>query len=484
MKIQIQKILALFFISLMISTYSFGNSLTISNNTDFNLNGIWQGSLKISNVSLRIVFKVTQDKNGSYSATMDSPDQGAKDIPVDSVIYNDGNVKFVVGAVRGYFEGKVDFDNSIIKGEWHQSSMSLPLELKKIDKVEELKRPQEPKPPFPYNVEDVSYENKTAGIELAGTLTYPKSKEPFPAVLLITGSGPQNRDEELFGHKPFLVIADYLTRRGIAVLRVDDRGIGKSTGNFSTATTKDFASDVLAGVEFLKSNENINPKEIGLIGHSEGGLIAPMVAVKSNDVAFIVLMAGPGLPGDQILYKQVQLISRLGRIPEAKIKRSLALNKEMYNIIKESKDSSETAAELHKVYNNYYNNLDEKEKTEMGDSNVFFNKELKTIMSPWFKFFISYDPVPTLEKVKCPVLALDGSKDVQVPPKEDLEAIKKALEEGGNKNFETLELNGLNHLFQTAETGSPSEYGKIEETLSPKALKVIGDWILKVVRNN
>ncbi len=303
MKIQIKKILALFFLSLMISTCSFGSSLTISNNTDFNLNGIWQGSLKISSVTLRIVFKVTVDKNGSYSATMDSPDQGAKDIPVDSVIYNDGNVKFVVGAVRGFFEGKVDFDNSTIKGEWHQSSMSLPLELKKIDKVEELKRPQEPKPPFPYNVEEVSYENKTAGIKLAGTLTFPKAKGPFPAVLLITGSGPQNRDEELFGHKPFLVIADYLTRRGIAVLRVDDRGIGKSTGKFSSATTEDFAGDVLAGVEFLKSNKNINPKEIGLIGHSEGGLIAPMVAVKSSDVAFIVLMAGPGLPGDQILYK-------------------------------------------------------------------------------------------------------------------------------------------------------------------------------------
>ncbi len=484
MKIQIKKILALFFLSLMISTYSFGNSLTISNNTDFNLNGIWQGSLKISSVTLRIVFKVTVDKNGSYSATMDSPDQGAKDIPVDSVIYNDGNVKFVVGAVRGFFEGKVDFDNSTINGKWHQSSMSLPLELKKIDKVEELKRPQEPKPPFPYNVEEVSYENKTAGIKLAGTLTFPKAKGPFPAVLLITGSGPQNRDEELFGHKPFLVIADYLTRRGIAVLRVDDRGIGKSTGKFSSATTEDFAGDVLAGVEFLKSNKNINPKEIGLIGHSEGGLIAPMVAVKSNDVAFIVLMAGPGLPGDQILLKQVQLINKLEGLPDAEIKRSLALSKETYNIIKEGKDSSETAAELHKAYNDYYNSLDEKEKAGMGDPNVLLKKELKTIMSPWFKFFISYDPVPTLEKVKCPVLALDGSKDVQVPPKEDLEAIKKALEEGGNKNFETLELNGLNHLFQTAETGSPSEYGKIEETISPKALKVIGDWILKVVGTN
>ena len=464
-----------------LTAFSIRSSAQNIKGSNNDITGIWLGALKVSGIELRLVFNIKENESGIITATMDSPDQGAKGIPVDTVILNKENIMLEVKAVKGYFEGVFNPDSSAISGNWHQSSLSLPLVLKKVDKIEEAKRPQEPKPPFPYKVEDVSYGNKSEGITLGGTLTMPETGGPFPAVLLITGSGAQNRDEEILGHKPFLVIADYLTRRGIAVLRVDDRGVGKSTGKFSDATTKDFATDALAGVEYLKTIKEVNPDEIGLIGHSEGGLIAPMVAVESNDVAFIILLAGPGLPGSQILLKQEALISKLYGMPEETVERDTSFKSKLFAVIKEDKDNQQTKNDFEKIIDDYYNSLTEKEKTDAGSANKVLTEMMKAFTNPWMKFFITYDPVPTLEKVKCPVLALDGSKDVQVPPQEDLSAIKAALEKGGNKNFKIHELPGLNHLFQDAKTGSPGEYGKIEETFSPGALKIMGDWILKIV---
>ncbi len=478
-KIKIILVNTVILLSFMLPANSFAKNFSDSTAA---IKGIWQGTLKFSGLELRIVFKISEDEHGELKCLMDSPDQSAKDIVVDSVFYSGGDLKLVVNIAHGYFQGKYNPDSISLEGNWYQAGRSLPLVLKRIDKLEEANRPQEPKPPFPYKVEDVIYENQSAGIKLGGTLTMPQSGGPFPAVLLITGSGAQNRDEELFGHKPFLVIADYLTNLGIAVLRVDDRGVGESTGNFAAATTKDFATDVLAGVEYLKTRKEINPQEIGLIGHSEGGIIAPMVAIETNDVAFIVLMAGTGIPGDQLLLKQSELISKANGIPQSQIEKNNSLTKKLYEVIKAEPDSLKAAARLHKIFIDYISELDEKEKSEVGDPEKAFLNLKITLLRPWFRFFLSYNPVPTLEKVKCPVLAIDGEKDLQVPPKEDLDAIKAALEKGGNKNFEVKELPGLNHLFQTSETGSPTEYGKIEETISPIALQTMGDWILSIIK--
>jgi hypothetical protein len=249
-------------------------------------------------MDLRIVFNIAKNPDGTLKATLDSPDQGAKDIPADSVKVEGDKLLIEIKGIRGSYSGVFKSATQEIEGSWTQN-VQVPLKLKRVDKVPELKRPQTPKPPYPYLEEQVSYENKAAGIKLAGTLTLPRSGGPFPAVLLITGSGSQDRDETIFGHKPFMVIADDLTRRGLAVLRVDDRGVGGSTGSPTTATTEDFAGDVLTGVEYLKSRSDIDPHRIGLIGHSEGGVIAPMVAAKSRDVAFIVLLAGTGVTGDR-----------------------------------------------------------------------------------------------------------------------------------------------------------------------------------------
>lgn len=443
------------------------------------IEGTWGGKLKVPGTELRIVFNITRTPEGNLTATMDSPDQGITGIPVDEVILQDSNLSIEVKAIAGIYEGIISQDYSEIEGDWKQAGASFPLLLQKVEKAVEISRPQEPKRPFPYIEEEVRYENREAGIVLAGTLTLPDEEGLFPAVLLISGSGPQNRNETVFGHQPFLVLADHLTRQGIAVLRVDDRGVGESKGNFSQATSEDFASDVQAGIEYLKTREEINSKQIGLIGHSEGGLIAPMVAVQSPDVAFIILMAGPGLPGEDILYMQNELISKAADMSEEKIGRNRYYNERLYSLIKEEENKEILIEKATSVFDEYFAELTQEEKKEIDDRDEYVDIQLQNMLSPWFKFFLTYDPRPTLSKVSCPVLAINGEKDLQVPPKENLKAVEEALIAGGNKNYLVKELPGLNHIFQTAKSGSPDEYAMIEETIAPAALELISNWILE-----
>jgi pimeloyl-ACP methyl ester carboxylesterase len=448
-----------------------------------NLEGIWTGKLALPNsMELTIVFNLSKDDAGKYSTTLDSPDQGAIAIPTESTTINGDSILIKIPVIQGFYAGKIFFDNMEIVGKWYQGGMSLDLSVKKVDKLEGPKRPQEPKEPFPYYSEEVLFENELDNVVLAGTLTFPKQGNNFPAVVMITGSGGQNRNEELLGHKPFLVIADYLTKNGIAVLRFDDRGIAQSTGDHNAATSEDFARDVLSAIDFLKTRKEMNQSKIGLIGHSEGGLIAPMVAVQSNDVAFIVLMAGTGIPGDSILYLQGALIQRAEGTSEDEIQRSITLQKEIFSIVKNTDNDELLNKNLEEKFRSEYSKMTEDEKNKLGDPEVYLKMQMQTITSPWFKYFLRYDPGPTLEQVKCPVLAINGEKDLQVPPKENLSAIASALKKGNNTNFETKELAGLNHLFQTSTTGKISEYGKIEETISPVALETILNWIKKITK--
>lgn len=336
-------------------------------------------------------------------------------------------------------------------------------------------RPQEPKKPYPYIEQEVTFENKKDVVTLAGTLTLPKSKGPHPAVLLITGSGPQDRDETIVGHKPFAVLADYLVRQGIAVLRFDDRGVDKSAGVYSMCTSEDFATDALAGVEFLKGRKEIDSHKIGLIGHSEGGIIASMVAVRSSDVAFIVLMASPGVTGEQIILKQQELAMKARGASEQDIAWIHARQNRIYEVLKEELDRDAAEQKLRAI-------LLEGAPKELTDSQEFaVSSEVQSALAllPWLRFFLTYDPAPTLAKVTYPVLAINGEKDCQVSSRQNLPAIRKALRSGGNKDFSIIQLPGLNHLFQRCENGSVDEYAKIEETISPTALEVIGNWIAK-----
>ena len=346
-----------------------------------------------------------------------------------------------------------------------------------------LLRPQTPKPPFPYKALELKYPNKTAGIDLAGTLTLPEGQGPFPAVILISGSGAQDRDETIFEHRPFHVLADTLTRRGIAVLRVDDRGVGGSGGSVSKSTSDDFAGDVMAGIAVLKARPDIDGRKIGLMGHSEGGIIAPMVAARSSDVAFIVMLAGTGLPGDEILMMQGRLIAKVMGASEKDLDKQKDLQKRLFGIMKTETDPKKARTAMREELKKLLNDASPEERKAAGDVDSFAENEIKKLESPWFRFFLKFDPRPTLEKVHCPVLALNGEKDLQVPPKEDLAEIAKALKKGGNTRVTTKELPGLNHLFQTCKTGAVSEYSEIEETIAPSALKVIGDWVVEVTEH-
>lgn len=449
-----------------------GNDAGVNDN---DIAGLWMGSLEVSGRELRIVFNISSKPDRSLTASM--ADQWVKGIPVDKVTLEQDKISLQVGSIKGLYEGTIK-DNLTIDGQWTQGGESFQMALHRVDKVPELRRPQEPEKPYPYNEEEVVYDNRNAGIKLAGTLTLPRSEGKFPAVILITGSGQHDRDEALAGHRPFLVLADNLTRRGIAVLRVDDRGIGGSTGNFSLATSEDFADDVLAGVEYLKSRKDIDPKKIGLIGHSEGGLIAPMAATRSQDVAFVVMMAGPGLTGEEMLYLQADRILKANGVNNETIVKNRVLMERTFSIVKSEKDDFVAEEKLRKIWDEELAKMNDTEKKLMGYSSQD-DLNLKQYLSPWYRFFLTYDPVPTLTKVKVPVLAIIGEKDLHVPPKENLKGIEDALKAGGNEHYTVKELPGMNHLFQTAQTGSRAEYGTIEETISPVALDIIGEWIVQ-----
>ena len=452
--------------------------LNVSAQTKKDLTGIWEGNLVINQtVELPIVFKFVKDDEGNYECKMDSPSQGAKDIPTESVTLIDDSIIVDVKVIAGSYNGVIDWETELITGKWNQGGQSFDLVINKVDEATSINRPQEPKEPFSYISEDVYFENVQDSITLAGTFTYPMEGSNFAVAILISGSGPQNRNEELLGHKPFLVLSDHLTENGYAVLRFDDRGVVESEGDFQSATTEDFSKDVLAGIEYLKSRKEIDMKKIGLIGHSEGGLIAPMAAVQNDDVAFIVLMAGPGLTGEEILLLQSRLIEEASGTPAEEIKKNLEFSSKIYQEIKNTDDMGMAEKNIKEFFWKEYMEMTEEEKEKIGDPETFLNMQLRVALTPWFKYFLEYDPAPTLEKVKCPVLAIIGEKDLQVPPKENLSAIEAALKKGGNKDFTLKELNGLNHLFQTAETGSPLEYAKIEETFSPVALDIITNWL-------
>lgn len=349
-----------------------------------------------------------------------------------------------------------------------------------LKKVSAPLRPQEPKGAIPYVEEEVKYSNLTADVTLAGTLTLPRTGKPSPAVLLIAGSGPIDRNETVFGHKPFLVLADHLTRQGFAVLRVDKRGIGQSTGNYGVATTEDFSSDALAGVAYLKTRKEVDAKQIGLIGHSEGGLIAPMIAAKSNDVAFIVLMAGPCVSGETILYTQEALISRAMGATEEQISHQLDFQQQVLSVIKNESDLEKAEKLLRELIAKQVAYLPKEEQQTSAEA---MEDQMKRCNSRWFRYYLNYDPIISLKHLKIPVLVINGELDSQVSPKQNLPVIAKILKEAGNRNYRIIEFPKLNHFFQTCETGSILEYGKIEETIAPEVLDTLSGWILETTTN-
>ncbi|MCB0728128.1 MAG: alpha/beta fold hydrolase [Ignavibacteriae bacterium] len=446
------------------------------------ITGQWNGVLNVQGTQLRLIINISKTVDG-YTSTLDSPDQGAKDIPATSTTFENNTLKFTVTKLQLEYTGVLDADGKEITGTLTQGGGSLPLDLSResVEK-ETVTKSQDPVKPYPYYSEDVKFMNDKAGIELAGTLTIPNKNGTFPVVVLISGSGPQNRNEEIMNHRPFLVLSDHLTRNGIGVFRYDDRGVADSKGDFKSATSLDFALDAEAAVEYLKSRKEIDKNKIGLAGHSEGGYIAPMIAARNDDISFIVMLAGPGIPGKDIVLLQTELIEKASGVSNEEVAITINMYKGVFDIIKKNDSDDKIKSEVTAFVEQQYAEHPEIMNSTGKVDDKMIAQMISVYSSPWFKFFLEYDPATDLEKVTVPVLAIIGEKDLQVPPKVNLEAIKKALDKAGNKNLTAKELPGLNHLFQNCTTGLPEEYGKIDETFSPQAMDIITEWILDQVR--
>ncbi|MGB4773521.1 MAG: alpha/beta hydrolase [Chitinophagaceae bacterium] len=435
--------------------------------------GLWYGMLKVGGSQLRLTMDVIQTDAG-YSGKLISVDQGNSQLPFEWFKTDGNNIHLKTTIANIEYKGTLK--DEIITGVFVQGGQAIPLNFTR-EKLEKFRpvRPQEPQSPFPYKSEDITFTNTRDNISLAGTLTMPSEGTGFPVVVLISGSGPQNRNEELMGHKPFLVLADHLTKNGIAVLRYDDRGVAQSKGDFATATSADFANDVEAAVAYLKSRKEFNPKKIGLIGHSEGGLIAPMVAARNKDVGFIVLMAGPGVPGKDVLLLQIELLNKAGGMLPSEIEKQVKQTRDAIDILTMQGDSAVMMSVYWAYAKRSYTELPDSVRKMMSEEQ--YAKQFATMTTPWFRYFLSYDPATSLEKIKIPVLALNGTKDLQVWAPQNLPAIEKALKKGGNKKYVIKELPNLNHLFQEAGTGSSAEYSIIQQTLSPLLLNEITNFI-------
>jgi pimeloyl-ACP methyl ester carboxylesterase len=462
------------FIAVVCLSIAMCNATLRAEETPPTVAGNWLGTMNFFVDQLRIGVQVTE-KNGKLSASVDSYDQASLEIPVTSIKVHDDTLELELNGLGASYTGKLNADRTECEGFWTQG-IPWALTLKKVVQLPELDRPQKPQPPFPYTETEVVVPCAD-NVKLAGTLTLPPGEGPFPVVITITGSGPQDRDEMISGHQPFLLWADTLARRGIAVLRCDDRGVGKSTGSFSTATIQNCAKDVRAQMDFLARQPKIDSQRIGLLGHSEGGCVAPLAASEYPDVAFIVILAGPGISGDEVIYLQGERIARQLGADDVAIARQKKIQTVMLQAVKEGLSEKEILAKLETSWQEMEKGMGLLEKGIAALQWPMVQEQVKTFSEPTLRALVEYDPVPVLEKVRCPVLAVNGGNDLQVPPRENLTPIAMALAKGGNQDFTIRELPGLNHLLQTSATGSIFEYGKITETISPRVLTVVADWI-------
>ena len=447
------------------------------------LAGLWLGRLDAGPVSLRLLFRISADEQGVLTGTLDNLDQGAMGLKISEIEFEDESVRIKLAKPAALFEGTMSDDGSEIVGKWRQNRRSTPLTIKRQAEAPDLARSQDPERPYPYRDEEVVFRNERAALKLAGTLTLPRGKGPFPAGVLISGSGPQDRNETVMGHRPFLVLADHLTRNGLAVLRYDDRGVGGSEGSVSQSTTEDFAGDSLAAVSYLKTRQEIDQARIGLLGPSEGATAAAIAAAQSAEVAFLVLVAPPGVNGEQIVYRQSVALATAMGVDESQVESIRKAQQRLFEVVSSTAGEEDRRETLRAMQQMLYASLSEIEKQALGvGSSAALEAQAKMLLTPWFRFFLAYDPAEALRKVRCPTLALFGERDVQVPIDQNLPPLEEALGAAPTKDYRAVRLPKLNHLMQTSESGLPAEYARIEETISPRALKLITGWIIERTR--
>lgn len=438
--------------------------------------GTWAGLI----LNLRVIVHIKAAPDGSLSATLDSPDQNATGLVANGVAFAGDTLNIDLSTIMARYSGVMTADGGAISGTWYQGGAVVPVTLRRSggEGTASARKSQEPSPPYPYRAEDVSFVNPRGKNRIAGTLTIPEGKGPFPGVLLLTGAGAQDRDASAFGHRPFLVLADYLTRRGVAVLRIDDRGVGGSEGSHARATLLDLSDDAVSGIAYLRARNEVSQAHIGVLGHGQGSSVASVAAVRMPEaVSFLVLLAGIGLPGDQLLLLQSAMMAKQQGAGVAQIEKQEDIQSRIYAALKQPGDSAVVAERIRPIVGELMQLIPDEQANAMGGREVATDRQIQALLSPSFRSMLVHDPRTALRQVKCPVLALSGGKDVQVPAQENLAGIEAALRAGGNKDVTVRTMPGLNYLLQACDTGSIAEYAAIEETISPEALQAIGDWI-------
>lgn len=442
--------------------------------------GNWVGTITVDSSEIKAVMYIKKGDTCDYIIRFDFPEQGFENLKLGKYFLGKDSVFIDVKKVRSKYYGHFDEASGKIVGKWWQMGKEYPLTFEKTEKDFRLKRPQTPLKPYPYKEEEVSFFNATAKIHLSGTLSIPEGKGPFPAVLIINGSGQQERDCEIMGHQWSLVLSDYLTRQGIVTLRYDDRGTGQSEGNPYTSNTLDFATDATAAAMFLRQHKSVIKEKTGIIGHSEGGIIAQMIASKTNQVAFVVLLAAPGIDVmDLMVIQNRKIVESENILKPEQFADFDKMTRSVFNTILKVNDNQQASKEILSIYMDYAKTLDSAQIKKLNLTEKNIRAQLISLLSPWYRFFISIKPSRYLTKIKCPVLALNGEKDMQVTPDENLAAINDALRQAKNTKVTIQKMPDLNHLFQHAEKGSVAEYAKIEETISPEVLQIISSWIIK-----
>jgi len=433
--------------------------------------GTWQGAIEVTNMRMRLQMHISHDDKGKLLASVDSLDQGIQGIPAAKVTEANGELRFEIPAFQAEYHGTLGASRNEISGEWTQNDSVEKLDFHRSDQPLEVRRPQNPTKPYPYAVEEITIPSSNGKFTLAATLTVPQGTGPFPAALFIGGSGPTDRDETVAGHKPFLILADLLTKKGIAVLRYDKRGTGQSTGNNEQASMNDLAGDAQAALNYLKGRKEADPKCVGILAHSEGGILAAQIAAKADEMDWLVLLATPATTGERTLLRQSELVARTGGLPEEQIARSQQFDRMAYAAVRAAKSAVALEAKL--------NDLIEKSGLSASMPPAALQAQIRLMTTPWFRQYLDFDPAPLMEQIKCPVLALNGDRDLQVDANDTVPLLRQAYEKSGNKDFTVMEIEGVNHLFQKAQSGSPALYGAIEETIAPEVLNAIGSWLAK-----